>query len=417
MSVEKTVLDNGVAVVSEQVPWMHSVAVGLWAPVGSRDEAPADNGISHFIEHMLFKGTSRRGALDITREIESVGGSLNACTEREYTCFYGRALLRDYPLVSDLLSDIYLDPVFDPEELERERGVVLQEILMVDDQPEDLLDDFFQDRYWDGHPLGFPVQGTTETVGAFDRDGVRRYFLDRYRRPGIVVAVAGNLPHAQVVDEWAGRLAPMSLSGGAPKPLPVPAKPGTHLKERPLGQLHVCVGAPSVSLKSEGRHAAYVLNTLLGGSMSSLLFQEVREKRGLAYSVYSTISCYSDSGILKICAGTTADKGQELLDVTAEVLGRLRDGKIDARDVALARELIRGNMLMGLESGENRMTRLALNEMFLGRQESPEEVMAKIDAVTVDEVVALARTSLVHERFSLAAVGDLPAGPPLAFNG
>ncbi|HEY5997119.1 MAG TPA: pitrilysin family protein, partial [Candidatus Deferrimicrobiaceae bacterium] len=371
MTVDKTVLDNGVTVVSEQVPWMNSVAVGLWAPVGSRDESPADNGISHFIEHMLFKGTTRRGALDITREIESVGGSLNACTEREYTCFYGRALDRDYPLVTDLLSDIYLDPLFDAEELEREKGVVLQEILMVDDTPEDLLDDFFQERYWGGHPLGYPVQGTIETVERFGRDSVGEYFRDRYRRPGIVVSVAGKIPHAQVVEEWSRRIAPLALSGGAAKPDPVPAKPGVHFKERPLGQLHLCIGAPSVSLRSEERFAAFVLNTMLGGSMSSLLFQEIREKRGLAYAVYSSISCYSDSGILKIYAGTTADKGHELLGVASDVLAQLQGGKIVEHDVALARELIRGNMLMGLESGENRMTRLALNELFLGRQESP----------------------------------------------
>ncbi len=415
MGVEKTVLDNGVTVVTEQVPWMHSVAVGLWAPVGSRHEAPADNGISHFIEHMLFKGTTRRGALDITREIESVGGSLNACTEREYTCFYGRALERDFSLVTDLLSDIYLDPVFDPEELEREKGVVLQEILMVDDTPEDLLDDYFQERYWGGHPLGFPVQGTTGTVESFDRERVDAYFHDRYRRQGIVVSVAGKIPHASVVEDWSRRLSPLSLSGGNPKVEPVPAIPGTHLKERPLGQLHLCVGAPSVSLRSEERYAAYVLNTLLGGSMSSLLFQEIREKRGLAYAVYSSISCYSDSGILKIYAGTTAEKGHEVLGVIADVLSWLRAGKIEERDVALARELIRGNMLMGLENGENRMTRLALNELFLGRQESPEEVIEKIDAVTVDHVAALAATMLAHDRFSMAAVGDIPAGPPLAF--
>jgi predicted Zn-dependent peptidase len=415
MTVEKTVLDNGVTVLSEQVPWMHSVAVGLWAPVGSRDESPADNGISHFIEHMLFKGTSRRSALDITREIESVGGSLNACTEREYTCFYGRALDRDFPLVAELLSDMYLDPAFDPEELEREKGVVLQEILMVDDTPEELLDDFFQERYWGGHPLGYPVQGTTSTVEKFGREGVDRYFRDRYRRPGIVVSVAGKIPHERVVEEWARRLAPLALSGGSPKAEPEPAKPGVHLKKRPLEQLHLCVGAPAVSLRSGERYAAHVLNTLLGGSMSSLLFQEVREKRGLAYAVGSSLSCWSDSGILKIYAGTTADKGREVLAVVSDVLGRLRSGGIEDRDVSTARELIRGTMLMGLESGDNRMTRLALNEMFLGRQESAEEVIEKVEAVSTGDVAALAASMLEHGRFSLAAVGDLPGGAPLSF--
>lgn len=408
MTVERTVLAGGITVVSERVPHFRSVTVGMWVPAGSRHEAPGDNGISHFIEHMLFKGTSRRRPVDISREIESVGGQLNAFTDHEYVFFFARALARDFSRIVDLLSDIYLDSLFDAEELGREKGVVLQEILMVDDSPEDYLNDYFQAHYFPGHPLGLPVQGTTGTVEAFDRDRVRSYFLDRFRRRGLVISVVSDLPHEAVLDAFAKSLSGLSLSPHEAPAAPSPAMGGVWLKERPLEQFHLCLGAPAVSLRSDLRFAAHVLSTLLGGSMSSLLFQEVREQRGLVYSIYSALSSYSDSGVLRICAGTTADKAAEVLDVVADVLARVREGRFAEEDVRLARELIKGNVLLSLESGEYRMTRLAMNEMFLGHAESPEEIVRRVDAVTPEQVRELAATICGAGRFSLAAVGDLP---------
>jgi predicted Zn-dependent peptidase len=415
MTVGKTVLESGVTIISEQVPHLFSATVGIWVSVGSRAESLPDNGISHFIEHMLFKGTARRKAIDISREIESVGGSMNAYTDREYTFFFAKALSKDFLLVADLLCDIFLNSRFDGEELEREKGVVLQEILMVEDSPEDYLHDFFHESYWGGHPLGFPIQGTSESVSAFDRERVMRYFGDRFRRCGTVVTVVGNLPHDQVVDAFARALGPLALGERLLPDAPPPPERGVFLKKRPLEQLHLALGAPAVSRRSEHKYVAYVLNTILGGSMSSRLFQEIREKRGLAYSIYSAISAYADSGILKICAGTSRDKGREVLTVTGEVVDGMREGRFEDGEVALAKELIKGNMLLNLEGAEYRMSRLAMNEMFLGRLEPPEEALRRVEEVTPEQVRKLAATMLDRERFSLAAVGDLPAGLQLAF--
>lgn len=415
MAVGRTVLDNGVTIVSEQVPHLRSVTAGIWVSVGSRAEPPRDNGIGHFIEHMLFKGTARRKAIDISREIESAGGTMNACTDREYTFFFAKALEKDFALVSDLLCDIFLESRFDGEELEREKGVVLQEILMVEDSPEEFVHDFFQKSYWGGHPLGFPVQGTTESVSSFTRERVTEYFRDRFLRRGALVAVVGNLPHARVVESFAEALGPVALGDRLqPAPATAPGR-GVFTKRRPLEQLLLVLGAPAVSRGSDRKYAAYVLSSILGGSTSSRLFQEIREKRGLAYSIYSSVSAYADSGVLKICAGTSADKAREVLSVTGEVVDALRDGAVAEEEVHLARELIKGNMLLSLESSEYRMSRLAMNEMFLSRLEEPEEDLLRVDAVTTEEVRGLAASMLRRDLFSLAAVGDLPPGPGLSF--
>ena len=415
MTVAKTVLGNGVTILSENVPYLRSATVGVWVSVGSRAESPPENGIGHFIEHMLFKGTARRQAIDISREIESVGGTMNACTDREFLFFFGKVLTKDFPLVADLLSDIYLHSLFDGQELDREKGVVLQEILMVEDSPEDLLHDFFHESYWGGHPLGLPIQGTSGNVAAFTRERVTEYFRDRFWRRGVIVSVVGNVPHERVVDEFERAMGLLRLGERhVPDPPPVPRR-AVFLKGRPIEQLHLCLGAPAVSRASEWKYAAHVLNAILGGSMSSRLFQEIREKRGLAYSVFSSLSSYADTGILKICAGTTPDKAGDVLGVTGEVLADLAAGRIGEEEVVLAKELIKGNLLLSMESAEFRMTRLAVNEMFLGRLEEPEEEIRQVDEVTPERVRALAATLLRRERFSLAAVGDVAAAVALSF--
>ncbi|KRT74263.1 MAG: zinc-dependent peptidase PqqL family protein [Deltaproteobacteria bacterium CSP1-8] len=415
MTVAKTVLGNGVTILSENVPYLRSATVGVWVSVGSRAESPPENGISHFIEHMLFKGTARRQAIDISREIESVGGTMNACTDREFLFFFGKVLTKDFPLVADLLSDIYLYSLFDGQELDREKGVVLQEILMVEDSPEDLLHDFFHESYWGGHPLGLPIQGTSGNVAAFTRERVTEYFRDRFWRRGVIVSVVGNVPHERVVDEFERVMGLLRLGERhVPDPPPVP-RHAVFLKGRPIEQIHLCLGAPAVSRASEWKYAAHVLNAILGGSMSSRLFQEIREKRGLAYSVFSSLSSYADTGILKICAGTTPDKAGDVLGVTGEVLADLAAGRIGEEEVILAKELIKGNMLLSMESAEFRMTRLAVNEMFLGRLEEPEEEIRQVDEVTPERVKALAATLFRRECFSLAAVGDVAAAAALSF--
>jgi predicted Zn-dependent peptidase len=415
MTVAKTVLDSGVTVISEQLSWLRSATVGIWVPSGSRAEPVSENGISHFIEHMLFKGTGRRTAADISREIESVGGTMNASTDREYTFFFAKSLEKDFPLVADLLCDIFLDSRFDMEELEREKGVVLQEILMAEDSPEDDLDDFFNASYWKGHPIGLPIQGRPASVSSFDRERVVRYFGDRFRRCGTIVSVVGNLAHDRVVEGFAGALGAMRLGERLPPDGPPSPERGVFLKKRRLGQVHIALGAPGVSRTSGHKYVAGILNALLGGNMSSRLFQEVREKRGLAYSIYSGLSAYSDSGLLKIYAGTSRELAREVLEVTAEVIASVRDGRFEDAEVLLAKEQIKGNLLLNLESAEYRMARLAMEEMYEGRLEPPEEALRRVDEVTPDDVRRLAASMLERERFSLAAVGDLPARPRLSF--
>ncbi len=410
MSLGRTVLDNGITVVSEQVPWLRSVTAGIWVAAGSRGETASDNGISHFIEHMLFKGTPRRGAADIAREIEAVGGMMNGYTDREYTFLFTKALAKDFPLVVDLLCDLFLDSLFDREEMEREKGVVLQEILMVEDDPEDSLHDLFHASYFRGHPLGFPVQGTAANVASFTRDQLRQDFADRFLRRGTVVSVVGNLPHAQVAEAFARPLGAARL-GERPRLLSPPApERGVFFRERPIEQLHVILGAPGVSRSDPRRHAAQVLNVLLGGGASSRLFQEIREKRGLAYSIGSSLASFADAGILAIVAGTTPDKAGEVLSVAAQVLEEVRGGRFDDAEAVLAREQIKGSMVLSLESSEYRMSRLALSEMFLGRMEPHEDELARLDEVTPDAVRDLAASMLGRDLFCLAAVGQPPQG-------
>jgi predicted Zn-dependent peptidase len=415
MTVAKTVLDNGVTILSENVPHLRSATVGVWISVGSRAESPPDNGIGHFIEHMLFKGTARRRALDISREIESVGGTMNAYTDREYIFFFGKVLTKDFPLVADLLSDIYLNSLFDGQELDREKGVVLQEIFMVEDSPEELLHDFFHESYWGGHPLGLPIQGTSGNIAAFTRERVTEYFRDRFWRRGVVISVVGNVPHERVVAEFGRAIGFLDLGERhVPEPPPVPQR-GVFLRKRPIEQVHLCLGAPGVSRVDGRKYEAHVLNAVLGGSMSSRLFQEIREKRGLAYSVFSSLSAYADTGILKICAGTTPDKAVDVLAVTGEILSDLAAGRFGEEEVVLAKELIKGSILLSMEDAAFRMTRLAVGEMFLGRYEGVEEEIRGVDGVTPDRVRELAATMLRREHFSLAAVGDLAEASALSF--
>ena len=410
MTVARTLLDNGVAIVTERVPHLRSATVGIWVPAGSRTETPRDSGISHFIEHMLFKGTPRRRAIDISRAIESVGGTMNAYTSREYTYFFAKSQEKDFPLLVDLLTDIYRNSLFDETELSREKGVILQEILMVDDTPEEYLHDFFNASYWGGHPLGLPVQGTAESVERFDRARLVSWFGDRFRRRRIVVTVVGNLPHETVAETIGRAMESLSLAEPLPAVPPTPHVRGTFLKRRPLEQVQICLGAPGLSRKSEGIYALDVLNAILGGSSSSRLFQQVREERGLAYSVGSSISAYADAGILEVYAGTGRERAQEVLSVAGGVVDDLQRGGVTDEEVAFGKELIKGNTLLSLESTGYRMSFLAVNEMFLDRLEPPEEILSRVDAVTAEQVRQLAAELLPRDRFTLAAVGDLPGG-------
>ena len=356
--VTKTVLDNGIRVISEHIPHLHSASIGVWVATGSRHERESERGISHFIEHMLFKGTERRSARDIAREIDSVGGVLNAFTSREHTCYYAKVLDSFLPRAVDLLADIMLNSVFADEEVEKERQVILQEIGMIEDTPDDLIHDLFARNFWQGHPLGRPIIGSTESVGSFTGAMALDYRKRRYLPGDIIISAAGRVDH----DELIRLLAPFAAmapgtaeneSSGAPVPIG-----GAERFERDLEQVHLCLGTRGINHTHAGRHAGYLMNTLLGSGMSSRLFQEIRERRGLVYSVYSYLSPFTDAGSLVIYAGADEGRIAEVVDLILAELKRLKHEPVPADELEAARNHFSGHMLLSLESSDNRMTRL-----------------------------------------------------------
>jgi predicted Zn-dependent peptidase len=405
--VSRSVLPNGLRVITEEMPGVQSATIGIWVENGSRFETAQQNGISHFLEHLFFKGTERRTAAAIAEEIDAVGGVLNAFTSKEYTCYYAKVLAEHLPLAIDLLADIFRHSRFAPEEINRERAVVLQEISQVEDTPDDYVHDLFNVSYWPGHPLGYPICGRAETVEQFGQKELLEFFTARYQPDRIVIAAAGNLTHDGLVD-WVQREFG-DLSGVAEpsnNSSPVPAR-GIFSVEKALEQVHICLGTPGIAQCAPERYAAYLLSTALGGGMSSRLFQEVRERRGRAYSVYSFLSSYRDIGYLGIYAGTSAEWVEEVVTVIGAELRKLAAEGLRPEELARVKNQLKGNMLLGLESSDSWMNRIAKNEIYFGHDISPKEVAARIDAVNNDDVVALAQRLLRPEDMAMALLGDL----------
>jgi len=321
---EKTILSNGIRVITETIPFLKSVSIGLWVMTGSRDEQPDENGISHFIEHLLFKGTERRTAFDIAKEIDSVGGTLNAFTGREYTCFYAKVIDKNLPLAIDLLSDIFLHSRMDEKDVEKERMVILQEIKMVEDTPDDYVHDLFNRTCWGDHPLGFPICGTANQVQSFRRDQIEHFFKVNYQADRIIVCAAGNLEHQKVVDLIGKTFGQLTTSDRARERVKPPSISTTHISKRDLEQVHFCLGTHGLHYNHSLRFASYVLNTILGGGMSSRLFQEIRENRGLAYSVYSYLPTYIDTVLVVVYAGTDEKSFEEAFQLILREFNRLK---------------------------------------------------------------------------------------------
>jgi len=405
--VRRSALPNGLRIVTEPLEGVPSVTIGIWVESGSRFEPPHLGGISHFLEHLLFKGTERRSAAQIAEEIDAVGGVLNAFTGKEYTCYYARVLAEHATLAMDLLADLFLNSRLDSEEIDRERTVVLQEISQSEDTPDDYIHDLFNEHYWPGHPLGRPVCGTGATVQTFARDAFVDFLGARYRPDRLIISAAGNVTH-ETVEAWAARdfsnlSGSASLIDGGP---PVP-RPGITVTEKSLEQVHLCLGVPGIAQGASERYAAYLLNTVLGGGMSSRLFQEIRERRGHAYSVYSFLSSYRDAGYLGVYVGTSAQWVEDVVTVIARELGALARDGLRPDELARAKTQLKGNMLLGLETSDSRMSRVAKNEIYHQRDVPISELSEGIDGVTHDQVVALA-TRLAHANGrSLALLGDL----------
>src|SRR5499426_4525779 len=408
----KAVLDNGIRVVSQEMPDHRSVSLGIWVENGSRHESPRENGISHFIEHLLFKGTERRSAAQIAEEMDAIGGILNAFTAKEYTCYYAKILDEDLPLAIDLLTDIFLHSVFDRDEIERERSVILQEISQAEDTPDDYIHDLFSIDFFKDHPLARPICGTLETVNSFRRQDFLTFFKSRYRPRRVVVAGAGHLRHDELVEAFKARLGSVSdplnddrLTSedgvGTPE-----MRSGIFQHAKSLEQAHLCVGVPGVHQTHPQRYAAYVLNTLLGGGMSSRLFQEIREKRGKAYSVYSFSTSYKDVGYLGVYAGTSLESTEEVVDLIVKELKKLAAGDVNEEEIRRTQGQLVGSMILGLESTDSWMSHIARNEIYFGKTVTTEEICRQIRAVSRDDVIELASTLFGSQGIALSLLGD-----------
>ena len=403
----KTILDNGLRIISEEIEHVRSISIGIWVECGSRYENEQSNGTAHFIEHMLFKGTERRSAFDIAADIDSVGGVMNAFTSKELTSFYIKIPDYHLELAIDLLADIFNNSRFDDEEILKEKSVVLQEISMLEDSPDDYIHDFFEANFWRADRLGMPVLGTRERVERFTRDSLRGFFRDRYRGRRVILTAAGHLRHDRFVA-LAGRAFGEMDGEAEPIGFTTPTvSANISVLEKDLEQVHLMIGTLAPSSRSERRHAGFLMNAVLGGSMSSRLFQEIREKRGLAYAVHSYITPYMDTGMLAVYVGTGKEEVPEVLGLILNELMRLTRESLTGRELQGAKELIKGNFLLSMESTDNRMTRLAKNEICFGRHVPPEEVTAAIDAVTDGDVLTLARELFNPSTISISAIGPV----------
>lgn len=417
-----TVLPNGVRILSERLEGVRSVSLGVWVNAGSRNDPPDGTGIAHFTEHMLFKGTKRRSAIQIAKEIDALGGHLNAQTAKEYTVYYTKVLDEHISKACDILFDLFLNSEVSQEELEKEKKVVLQEIRMTEDTPDDYITDLFAETFFHGTPLGTSILGTTEHVSSFNRSSVLNFMEAAYAPGSIIIAGAGSIDHDNLV------------SMASPLFENIPPRHGRHDRDascapaglkkvvyRDIEQVHFTLGTRGSAMSDEKRWVFIVLNTILGASMSSMLFQEVREKRGLVYSIYSYLNAYRDCGVLAVYAACTPDHVNETLDVIREQLDRLAGGKIDDIRIEDIKAQIKGNLLLARESSVNRMSSMAKNEIYYGREVTVEEALEKIENVSLDDVASLAREIFDEQKgFTFVALGrvrpedvvwpDVPAG-------
>jgi predicted Zn-dependent peptidase len=403
----KSVLPNGIRVVTERMPHVRSVAVGIWLNTGSRNEPESRGGVSHLIEHLVFKGTASRTAEEIARTMDSVGGQMDAFTAKEHTCFYVSVLDEHLPLAVDLLTDILLHPLFGTEEIEREKSVVLQEIKMVEDTPDDLIHDLFAQRIWAGHPLGRPILGSREVVQGMSREVILSHFVEEYVPQSIVIAVAGHVDHEQVVSLFAPCFGGFDRPPVARDGTPPVLRSGVELVPKSLEQVHMVLGFPGLAQAASERYALSLLNDIIGGSMSSRLFQEVRERQGLVYSIYSGTQAYRDTGILYIYAGTDTPSFSKVLKCVLGVVRALKKDGVTAEELRRAKEHLKGNLMLSLESTSSRMNRLAKQELYFGAFFSLDEMLAAIDRVREEEVHALVDRLLDEDRLTLLTLGPL----------
>ena len=407
-NLRRTVLPNGLIVLTERMEHLRSVAMGVWIKSGSRGEAAETNGISHFVEHMVFKGTRNRTAQHIAREMDSIGGNLDAFTGKETICFNVKSLADHVPIALDVLSDLVLNPTFASNDIERERGVILEEIKIDEDNPDVLVHELFTQSFWKDHPLGKPILGTTQTVNRLDQPKLLDYHSGRFHAGNMVFSAAGNLEHDQFVDAVANQFAPLH-SGQPLSELAAPVSSARILlkNKKALEQVQICLGVPSPPITDENRYATLILNTVLGGGMSSRLFQTIREERGMAYSVFSDLSPYRDTGTLCVYAGTSAAKALECIDLVMNEFRKLKEEPLSDEELTRAKDQLKGNILMGLESSNSRMANLARQEIYFGQFFTADEIIAKVDAVQAAQVRGMAQRLFDPNKIAVTLLGRL----------
>ena len=407
-NIRRQVLPNGLTIITEQMQHIRSASIGIWLQTGSRDEDAAWNGISHFIEHMLFKGTEHRTAEEIARQVDSIGGNMDAFTAKECICFNVKVLDEHLPVALEILSDLVLHPVFDSNDITRERGVILEEIKMDEDNPDYLVHEIFTQNFWKDHPLGKPILGTKETVKKFERAAVLDTYSHRFAPGNIIVSAAGNLDHDRFVELVTKHFEHMKpRKNGFHSPVPKIVSKITLRNKKALEQVQLCLGVRSHPIAHEKRHAGYILNTLLGGGMSSRLSQNIRERQGLVYSIYSDLNPYRDTGCLAVYAGTSRESASKVVQSVVSEFHKLKADPVPADELRRSKDQLKGSLMLSLESSSARMSNLARQEMYFDRFYDLDELIAKIEAVTVEDLTSLANEFFNTESVAVTILGNL----------
>lgn len=407
-NIKKKVLPNGLIILTERMEHIRSASIGIWIKTGSRHELPEINGISHFVEHMVFKGTKNRSALEIAMQMDSIGGNMDAFTGKETICFNAKVLDEHLPIAFDVISDLVLNPTFDLKDITREKGVILEEIKMDEDNPDYLVHEIFTQNFWKDHPLGKPILGTKDTVKKLDQDVVAKFWTERFNPANIVIAAAGSLDHGdfvKLVRERFENLKPVTreFSDTAPD---VNARIVTRNKKS-LEQVQICLGVPAPHISHEQRYVSYILNTLLGGGMSSRLFQKIREEQGLTYSIFSELNPYRDTGCMCVYAGTSAESAPKVVASIVEEFKKMKHERISEDELRRVKDQLKGNLMLSLESSSARMSNLARQEMYFDRFFNLDEIIQRVEQVTADDLVEMSNTLFHPEKIAVTVLGNL----------
>jgi predicted Zn-dependent peptidase len=407
-NINRERLPNGLTIITEEMEHIRSVSIGIWIKTGSRDEDPQWNGISHFIEHMVFKGTQNRSAEEIARQVDSIGGNMDAFTAKECVCFNVKVLDEHIPIALDVLSDLVLNPVFDAGDIARERGVILEEIKMDEDNPDYLVHEIFTQNFWKDHPLGKPILGTKDTVKRFDREPVADFYAQRFSPGNVTICAAGHLKHQEFVDlvgKHFQHMKPVKNGFHSSQPKIVPRI--IMRNKKALEQVQICVGVPSHPIAHDQRHTSYILNTLLGGGMSSRLFQNIRERQGLAYAIYSDLSPYRDTGCLSVYAGTSRESASKVVQSIVSEFRKLKQERVSDDELRRAKDQLKGSLMLSLESSTARMSNLARQEMYFDRFYGLDELIQKIEEVQAEDLQTLANEFFHTESIAVTVLGNL----------